>query len=135
MFAIQMISVVQTEAATLVFKLVWRQALERGLRCDRHEDGQWDWAMRKVKRRSTCSGDLCLSDADVTISISLSATHTEHFPSSSNVSADGIDTGAMVRLHLSSCQHLHDNATANLGAKISCGPFTWRSSSKVLRMC
>lgn len=92
-----MVCVVQAQPAPLLLELVWREALERGLGCDGHEDGEGHGAMGKMQRRSTRLGhlDRPVSRQCIREMSSTSTPHTEHFPSSSNVSADGIETGAM----------------------------------------
>ena len=105
-FVVQMICVVQTEPTSLVLKLVGSKALERSLGCNGHEYGEGHWAMGKVEGRSACSGDLGLSV--VGLQFLLTAKHTEHFPSSSKVSADGME-GAIIGF--GSCLDLHVHKT------------------------
>lgn len=54
----QMIGIVQAQLASRLRKLVRSQALERCLRSDRHESGQWDGSMRETER--ACAGFGCL---------------------------------------------------------------------------
>lgn len=58
----QMIGVVQTQPTPLLFKLIWRKALERSLRRDRHEDGKGNGAMGQVECCCAGFGDLIPSD-------------------------------------------------------------------------
>jgi hypothetical protein len=70
--------------------------------------------MRQMQRCSACFGNLHMSDwAQNTRQIIL----TEHFPSSSKVRAEGIETGAMVRLEKTR------PATATDELVQFCGPF------------
>lgn len=54
----QMIGVVQAQATASLFELMRSQAFERSLGCNRHEDGQRNFAMGQLKSSSTCLGDL-----------------------------------------------------------------------------
>lgn len=44
----QVICIVQTKLATRILELFWCEALERGLRRDRHENREFDRAMREM---------------------------------------------------------------------------------------
>lgn len=46
---VQMVGIVQTEAAARLFQLLGREAFERGLSSDWHEQGQLDGAMREMQ--------------------------------------------------------------------------------------
>lgn len=46
---VQMVGIVQTEAAARLFQLLGREAFERGLSGDWHEQGQLDGAMREMQ--------------------------------------------------------------------------------------
>lgn len=45
---VQMVGIVQTEAAARLFQLLGREAFERGLSGNWHEQGQLDGAMREM---------------------------------------------------------------------------------------
>jgi hypothetical protein len=60
--AIQMVRVVQTQPTPLLLKLVGREALERSLRRNGHEDGKGHSSMRQMERCCARLGDLVLSD-------------------------------------------------------------------------
>lgn len=105
-FAVQMVCVIQTEPTSLFLKLVWCKALERSLGRNGHEDGERHWAMGEVEGRSARSGDLHWLVTD--LRFLLSGRHTEHFPRSSKVSADGME-GAIIGF--GSCLDLHVHKT------------------------
>lgn len=55
---VQVVGVVQTEPAALILKLVWREALQRRLCCDWHEDGEGHRPVGQMQRRRSRFGDL-----------------------------------------------------------------------------
>lgn len=89
-----MVCVVEAQPAALILELLWSKALERGLRRYRHEDGEGHWPMGEMERCSTCFGDL--GNEPLHAAYQPSHGHTEHLPSNSNVSAEGMETGAMI---------------------------------------
>lgn len=58
MKAIQVVGVVQAEPTSSLFELVGGETFERGLSCDRHENGKIHRAVRKMKDSSTGFGSL-----------------------------------------------------------------------------
>lgn len=54
----EVVCVIQAESAACLLKLLWRDALERGLRSHGHEQRQLDWAMGQSQVRGSRSSGL-----------------------------------------------------------------------------
>ena len=59
---VQMVRVVQTQSASLVFELLGGEAFQRGLRRNGHEDGEGHRPVGQMKRGCARFRDLKLSD-------------------------------------------------------------------------
>lgn len=115
---IQMVRIIKAEPASLLLELLRRQALERRLRGDWHEDGERDGAVGEVECRRAGFCDLGYVLA---WSMNAGGMCTEHFPSNSKLRAEGMDMGAMVVLCLCSERWWKDFGIVAGGRDLRCG--------------
>jgi hypothetical protein len=88
-----MICVVKTEPTSCLRELLRRETFEGSLCRYWHENGEGHGALRKVQGRSAGFGNLAYVRG---VTVTTMSDITEHFPTNSNVRAEGIGTGAMV---------------------------------------